>query len=271
MNPEPVPLVNVANVLTVARIVLVPVFVLLVIASDMTDDGWRLAAAGAFLIASLTDYVDGWVARSRNLVTAFGKVADPIADKALTGTALVLLSIYDVLPWWVTVVILVREWGVTALRFWVLRYGVIGATRGGKLKTALQILAITWYLCPFPYPITDIAMWIMGAAVIVTVVTGFDYLVRAFRVRGDALRDAGLTEARLTGAQVSNVQAADVRLADVRLAEVGLADGGTAEAGLAGAGLSTAGLAPDEVQPAPSPAVRPGSVPGAPPVDGTAA
>jgi hypothetical protein len=166
-----------------------------------------------------------------------------------------------VLPWWVTVVILVREWGVTALRFWVLRYGVIGATRGGKLKTALQILAITWYLCPFPYPITDIAAWIMGAAVIVTVVTGFDYLVRAIRVRGDALRAAGSAGAG----------PAEVRLAEVGAAEVGVAQVGT-EAGLAAAGLSTAGLAPDEAQPAPSPAVRPGGPgAGAPPVDGTAA
>jgi CDP-diacylglycerol--glycerol-3-phosphate 3-phosphatidyltransferase len=235
MNPEPVPLVNVANILTVARIVLVPVFVLLLLAGGMADDGWRLAAAGTFLVASLTDYVDGWVARSRNLVTSFGKVADPIADKALTGTALVLLSIYDVLPWWVTVVILVREWGVTGLRFWVLRYGVIGATRGGKLKTALQILAITWYLCPFPDPIEGIARWIMAAAVILTMVTGFDYLVRAIRVRSQARGD------RREAVPVSRPAR----------------------------GVPAAGPAAEEAQPASSPAVRPGPVPGAPPVDGT--
>ncbi len=183
MTEPRVPVLNVANGLTVARIVLVPVFVVLVVVSGMTDPGWRLAAAAVFFVASLTDYVDGWIARSRNLVTSFGKIADPIADKALTGSALIVLSIYDVVPWWVTVVILVREWGVTALRLWVLPYGVISASRGGKVKTALQILAITWYLCPFPPAIAAVADWIMAAAVIVTVVTGFDYLIRALRLR----------------------------------------------------------------------------------------
>ncbi len=105
----------------------------------MTHAGWRIAACLIFCVASATDLVDGWIARRFELVTSFGKVADPIADKALTGTALVLLSAYDRLPWWVTVLILVREWGVTALRFWVIRHGVIPASRGGKLKTALQI------------------------------------------------------------------------------------------------------------------------------------
>jgi CDP-diacylglycerol--glycerol-3-phosphate 3-phosphatidyltransferase len=183
MTAPRVPVLNAANALTVTRIVLVPVFVVFVLISGMTDMHWRLAAAVAFFVASLTDYVDGWIARSRNLVTSFGKIADPIADKALTGSALVVLSIYDVLPWWVTVVILVREWGVTALRFWVIRYGVIAASKGGKVKTALQILAITWYLCPFPHPVNLVADWIMAAAVIITVVTGVDYQVRALRLR----------------------------------------------------------------------------------------
>jgi CDP-diacylglycerol--glycerol-3-phosphate 3-phosphatidyltransferase len=183
MTTPRVPVVNLANALTVTRIVLVPVFVAFVLVSGMTDTRWRVAAALAFFVASLTDYVDGWIARSRNLVTSFGKIADPIADKALTGSALVVLSVYDVLPWWVTVVILVREWGVTALRFWVIRYGVIAASKGGKVKTALQILAITWYLCPFPHPVNLVADWIMAAAVIITVGTGVDYLVRALRLR----------------------------------------------------------------------------------------
>jgi CDP-diacylglycerol--glycerol-3-phosphate 3-phosphatidyltransferase len=183
MTAPRVPVLNAANALTVTRIVLVPVFVVFVLISGMTDMRWRLAAAVAFFVASLTDYVDGWIARSRNLVTSFGKIADPIADKALTGSALVVLSVYDVLPWWVTVVILVREWGVTALRFWVIRYGVIAASKGGKVKTALQILAITWYLYPFPHPVNLVADWIMAAAVIITVVTGVDYVVRALRLR----------------------------------------------------------------------------------------
>jgi len=195
VQPRQVPLVNVANALTAARILLVPVFAIFVLASGMTEAGWRIAACATFVVASLTDYVDGWIARSWNLVTSFGKVADPIADKALTGTALVLLSLYDVVSWGVTVLILVREWGVTGLRFWMLPHGVIPASRGGKAKTALQIVAIGWYLWPFPSPLAQVGPWLMTAAVIVTVVTGIDYVVRAIKVRRSALA-AGV--ARLT-------------------------------------------------------------------------
>lgn len=159
----PVPLLNAANLLTGARLVLVPVFVATVIASGMSNAGWRTAACVIFVVASATDLVDGWIARRYELVTSLGKVADPIADKALTGAALVLLSFYDRLPWWVTVVILVRELGITGLRFWVIRHGVIAASRGGKVKTALQILAITWYLWPMPEALAAIGPWIMGA------------------------------------------------------------------------------------------------------------
>lgn len=180
---RPVPLVNAANLLTAARLVLVPVFVVLVVVSAMTHAGWRVAAGLVFLVASLTDFADGWIARRYGLVTSFGKVADPIADKALTGTALVLLSAYGALPWWVTAVVAVREIGVTVLRFWVIRYGVIPASRGGKIKTVLQILAITWYIWPLPPALAVIGPWIMTVAVVVTVVTGVDYVVRALRVR----------------------------------------------------------------------------------------
>ena len=191
MTDEPVPvsaprvvsLYNPANLLTVVRIVLVPVFVVLVVLSDMTANGWRILACLTFCVASATDFVDGWIARRWELVTSFGKVADPIADKALTGTALVLLSAYDQLPWWVTVVILVREWGVTALRFWVIRYGIIPASRGGKVKTALQTAAIAWYLWPVPAPYDGVGPWLMGAAVLVTAITGLDYIVQAVRLR----------------------------------------------------------------------------------------
>jgi CDP-diacylglycerol--glycerol-3-phosphate 3-phosphatidyltransferase len=179
----PAPLVNAANALTAARIVLIPIFVLLTIASDLTHPGLRIAACIAFFVAAVTDLVDGWIARTWDLVTSFGKVADPIADKALTGAAFLLLSAYGALPWWVTVVILAREWGVTALRFWVIRHGVIPASRGGKIKTALQTLAIVWYLWPFDSSPAQAGPWLMGAALIVTVVTGVDYVVRALRLR----------------------------------------------------------------------------------------
>jgi CDP-diacylglycerol--glycerol-3-phosphate 3-phosphatidyltransferase len=177
---------NMANILTMLRIVLVPVFLGLVVASDLRGTGPQIAACLVFCVASATDFVDGWIARRWSLVTSFGKVADPIADKALTGTALVLLSVYDRLPWWVTVTILVREWGVTALRFWVIRYGIIPASRGGKLKTVLQIAAIAWYLWPVPEPAEVIGVVLMGAALVVTVVTGADYVIQALRLRRDA-------------------------------------------------------------------------------------
>jgi CDP-diacylglycerol--glycerol-3-phosphate 3-phosphatidyltransferase len=182
-TPRVVSLYNPANILTAVRIVLVPVFVVLVVVSEMTSPGWRVAACLTFCVASATDFVDGWIARRFHLVTSFGKVADPIADKALTGTALVLLSLYDVLPWWVTGLILLREWGVTAMRFWVIRYGIIPASRGGKLKTALQIAAIAWYLWPVPGPLDAVGPVLMGAALAATVLTGADYVLQAMRLR----------------------------------------------------------------------------------------
>jgi len=179
-------LATAANALTLLRIVLVPVFAVLVVTSGMASLGLRIGAALAFGIASLTDFADGRLARAMNQVTAFGQVADPIADKALTGTALVLLSIYDRLPWWVTIVIMVREVGVTLLRLWVIRHGVIPASRGGKLKTALLVAAITWYLLPFPTPLAAAGPWLIGLATAVTVITGVDYVARAVRLRAAA-------------------------------------------------------------------------------------
>ncbi|MCW2919932.1 MAG: CDP-diacylglycerol/glycerol-3-phosphate3-phospha tidyltransferase [Actinomycetia bacterium] len=169
---------NVANLLTLVRIALVPVFVWLLFIDGI---GWRIAALAVFIVASITDRVDGQLARKHNLVTDFGKIADPIADKALTGSALVGLSVLGELWWWVTIVILAREIGITLLRFVVIRYGVISASKGGKLKTMLQVIAITFYIAPGPI---DPLRWAtMGAAVIVTVVTGVDYLVKAWRLR----------------------------------------------------------------------------------------
>jgi len=185
-TPRPVPLNNPANVLTAVRIVLIPVFVAMVVASAMTESGWRMVACLTFCVASATDFADGWIARRYHLVTSFGKVADPIADKALTGSALVLLSAYDRLSWWVTGLILLREWGVTALRFWVIRYGIIPASRGGKLKTALQIAAIAWFLWPVPEPFDTVGAALMVAALLITVITGVDYVLQALRIRRKA-------------------------------------------------------------------------------------
>ena len=179
-QPAPPGLMNVANALTVARICLVPVFV---VCLAQGGTGWRLAALAAFGGASLTDLLDGELARRRGLVTDFGKIADPIADKALTGAALITLSVIGELPVWVTALILFRELGITALRFAVIRRGVIAASQGGKLKTLLQIIAICLYVLPpsfgLPALIKEV---VMGAALVVTLVTGADYVIRAVRM-----------------------------------------------------------------------------------------
>jgi CDP-diacylglycerol--glycerol-3-phosphate 3-phosphatidyltransferase/cardiolipin synthase len=172
------------------RIALVPFFVwfLIVDAPGLRSESgpWRWAAVLAFAVAIYTDKLDGDIARSRNLITDFGKIADPIADKLLTGSALVMLSLLGELPWWMTLVILVREWGITGLRFFVIRYGVIPASRGGKLKTVVQTAAIFLYLLPlaaFASWLGWVAFAVMLAAVIITVWTGIEYVVEALRLR----------------------------------------------------------------------------------------
>ncbi len=171
-------LVNLPNALTVLRLVLVPVFLLFLVEGGT---GARIVAFFVFGVASVTDLLDGHLARRSGLITDFGKIADPIADKALTGSALITLSALGELAWWVTVVILVREVGVTVLRFWVIRHGVIAASRGGKIKTVLQIVAIGLYILPVDIGWAKAA--VMVAAVVVTVVTGIDYVARALRLR----------------------------------------------------------------------------------------
>src|SRR4051794_414354 len=157
-----------------------------------TDTGWRFAATAVFAVAAVTDRFDGELARSRGLVTAFGTIADPIADKALIGSALVGLSVLGQVSWWITVVIMGREIGITLLRFAVLRHGIIPASRGGKAKTLVQSLAIGFYLLPLPELIgaaTAVA-WVRGAllaaALALAVVTGLDYVLRALRLRASA-------------------------------------------------------------------------------------
>jgi CDP-diacylglycerol--glycerol-3-phosphate 3-phosphatidyltransferase len=173
---------NLANALTVARLVLVPLFGWLLLTDDGDSDRMRIAAFVVFAVAAATDRFDGDLARRRGTVTDFGKLVDPIADKALTGMAFIGLSILGELPWWVTVVVLVREWGVTALRFWVVRIGVIAASPGGKLKTALQTLALGLYILPLSDAFDPVEIGAMALAVVVTVVTGVDYVLRALKM-----------------------------------------------------------------------------------------
>lgn len=175
-------ILNLPNALTALRIFAVPVLVWLLVTDTETARIW---ATIVFILAAITDLMDGAIARKRGQVTAFGKLADPIADKALIGTALIGLSLLNDLAWWVTIVILVRELGVTALRMWVIRHGVIAASRGGKAKTLAQVIAISMYL----YQPTSVSWWsslaegVMAIAVVLTLITGVNYIARALTLR----------------------------------------------------------------------------------------
>jgi CDP-diacylglycerol--glycerol-3-phosphate 3-phosphatidyltransferase len=173
-----VPVLNIPNLLTVARLLMVPVFGYLVLAVEQTQSV-QWASATVFLVAALTDLVDGVWARRYGLVTNFGKIADPIADKALIGTALVALSIQGDIAWWVTIVIILREVAVTLLRFWVIKKGVIPASRGGKLKTVSQIVAIVAFLIPLHGWVDAVAQMSLGVALALTITTGIDYVLKA--------------------------------------------------------------------------------------------
>lgn len=150
----------------------------------------RWAAFALFAVAIYTDKLDGDIARARGLVTSFGKIADPIADKLLTGSAFVVLSLLGELWWWVTALILLREWGITLMRLLVLKYGVMPASRGGKLKTVLQAGALLALLAPLGALVGGwwlyVGWTLMAAALAVTLVTGVDYVVKAVRLRRSA-------------------------------------------------------------------------------------
>lgn len=179
---------NVPNVLTGVRMLLVPVFAWMLLSHPHELD-WRLATTAVFCIAIATDFVDGHIARKYNMVTNFGKLWDPIADKALTGMAFIGLSILGELQWWVTIIILVREWGITILRWVIMKYGVMAANRGGKLKTLVQSFALIGYLLwlpKMPEPLQWLSWVLMAVAFVLTVVTGLDYLREAAKMRREA-------------------------------------------------------------------------------------
>ena len=189
---------NSANLVTMARILLVPFFAWALLVDGGESVTWRLVATGIFVVAATSDRLDGYLARRYDLVTDLGKLLDPIADKLLVGTALALLAWpLGELPWWVPVVVLARELGVTLLRFAVLKYAVMPASRGGKLKTVLQTVAITLFLLPLahlPVWVAVVAWVVLAAAILVTVVTGLEYAYQGWRLRRDAIRAARLVE-----------------------------------------------------------------------------
>jgi CDP-diacylglycerol--glycerol-3-phosphate 3-phosphatidyltransferase len=170
---------NVPNFLTTVRIIVVPILAWLLFKESAETNANRIIAGTIFIVAALTDIADGTIARRWNLITNFGKIFDPIADKALIGVALIGLSYLNLLDWWFTWVILARELFVTFLRFWVINKGVIPASRGGKLKTITQIVAISFYLLPLPESFSIVGEIIMYAAVILTLATAVDYIMKA--------------------------------------------------------------------------------------------
>ncbi|MBW8171712.1 CDP-diacylglycerol--glycerol-3-phosphate 3-phosphatidyltransferase [Ornithinimicrobium sp. Arc0846-15] len=172
---------NLPNVLTMSRIVMVPLFLWAFLTQGGENTTLRWVAAIIFAVATATDWLDGDIARRRNIVTDFGKIADPIADKALMGAALIGLSYLGELAWWVTIVILIREIGITVMRFVVIRRQVLAASRGGKLKTALQGLGLLLLILPLTGFLHGVGMTVMYAALVVTVVTGIDYAMQVAR------------------------------------------------------------------------------------------
>jgi len=190
---------NLANGLTALRIALVPLFTALLLHGGGKDTTWRICAAVAFAAAILTDRIDGELARNWDMVTDLGKIADPIADKALIGAALISLSLLGELWWAVTVLILIRELGITLLRFIVIRHGVMPAGRGGKAKTATQALAIMLYTAPLPDPVRPVAAAVMAVAVLLTLGSGLDYVIQAYRLREGSERTRRKREASRTG------------------------------------------------------------------------
>ncbi len=186
--PSSTSVLNVANALTALRLLAVPLLGYLLVQDTQESRNW---AALVFLLASITDFIDGYVARRYGLITTVGKIADPIADKFLTGVALIGLSYLGSLPWWVTILIIAREIGVTILRFWVIEHGVITVSRGGKTKTLLQMIAISMFLVVWPLsaPESFVTIWdiakitMMSLAVILTLTTAIAYIRKALQLR----------------------------------------------------------------------------------------
>lgn len=170
---------NLPNALTVFRILALPFCAWALFQKDGQDPTWQIIAWSSFFIVGMTDVLDGRIARKRNQISNFGIILDPIADKAFIATALIGLSILEKMPWWVTAVILIREIGVTILRFAVIKREVISANRGGKLKSLLQNFSVGFYILPLPtylYLPRDI---LLGIAIALTVWTGIEYFRNA--------------------------------------------------------------------------------------------
>jgi CDP-diacylglycerol--glycerol-3-phosphate 3-phosphatidyltransferase len=184
---------NVPNALTTLRIVMAPFLAFALLHDGGEDLTWRWIAYGLFVVAMVTDKIDGDLARKHDLITNFGKIADPIADKAITGIAFIGLSIIYPVMWWITVPVLIREWGVTFARLSIAKQVVMPANQSGKVKTMAQALALGGLIAPFHYldgawdvP-GDVVWWIavvlMGVAVVLTMTSGYEFARDVLRHR----------------------------------------------------------------------------------------
>lgn len=171
------------NVITVARLLFVPVGAFTLFKNGGNDPTWQYISWVVFFILGLSDIADGNLARSRNTITEFGKFLDPVADKVMIGTAMISLSILNRLPWWITIVILVREIGITIFRLAIIKRGVIAANKGGKIKSTFQNFGVGFYVLPLSANLYWFRDGFMVIAVILTIVTGLYYVQSAFRAQ----------------------------------------------------------------------------------------
>ncbi|WP_341579465.1 CDP-diacylglycerol--glycerol-3-phosphate 3-phosphatidyltransferase [Microbacterium schleiferi] len=186
------------NAITIVRILMAPVFLWMLLADAGSDGALRWWAAVIFIVAIATDGIDGYLARKYEIVTDLGKLLDPIADKVLTGFAFIGLSILGELPWWITIVVLIREVGITIYRFIVVSDHVLAAAWMGKLKTVAQAVALSLALLPLWNLVGEWIFWVNGVAmtiaVILTIASGIDYVVTEVRAararRGEVARSA---------------------------------------------------------------------------------
>ena len=172
---------NIPNLLTVLRILLTPFGAYALFKNGGNDHHWMILAWCIFFAIGLTDFMDGRIARAKNQITEFGKLLDPIADKVSIGTAMISLSILHHLPWWVTIVILVREVGVTILRFVVISDGVIPASKGGKTKALMQGFGVGWFILPLPHWLFIPRDLFMAVTIFLTITTGYEYFKQVLK------------------------------------------------------------------------------------------
>jgi len=172
---------NLPNALTIFRILALPFCAYALFKNGGEDDSWRIIAFTLFFIVGLSDILDGKIARSRNQITEFGKLLDPIADKAMLATASIGASLLGMLSWWVTTIFLIREVAVTILRFAVIKNGVIPASKGAKLKTFFQSFGVGFYILPLPSYLNIPRDLFMAVAIYLTITTGVDYFRKVFR------------------------------------------------------------------------------------------